>query len=745
MLTLTKLSVAKELYNQDFKSIIDKYTFIGDFRQKEALREISKELFFKYPFFITKGEFPIEYDFGMNSIEMPTTLGDDRPTEHINKGRLIFQQGKYEEARNIWLSSRHRYGTTYPSHRRNDYFIAMSFLQISHKILQEFKDIHRNEVRLSFSNVATFLAWAFLKKRDVKDDLIDQLTPKGLYNLAAINYTFGRHVGAHGAAQEGLDFLRKTGRNDYRNKLRQVIVETWILDHNYIEAMQELDTMIRQDPNPKNAARGFARAADIYFDLNNYELAEELYQLANRTYLYAGEIDPNAFILRGESLFWLKRFAESAQMFEQAFQADDSKRKIRPLPISQKSWAKLRLADARLAMAENKQNDNKALFEKAQLAYYQVSREFPNTEASKLALVRQACISLPGYLGNNVKHARKDLSEIRQMNMPTEAIELAWSCELNSLAQTERNVDFTFKVKEFLEKFPNSRFALNFISPLKIIRADKIDEFFTQNDDYSAILFYERNKSLLFTDISEHRQAKLWLAYVRTGSTAKAKPFWQAYQKSSLIDQNHLWTLTYLAESKQQNDLIAFMREKDIQIPLDTNGLIIWHRLLATRLDKNLHKLFLQTTNEWAKNNVQNICSYKVPLISRLSSQKIELETIALELAKDIKILFPKIFTTNLSCARELLDLEINLARVNHQEASYAKQWFSRLDWPFKKIQIPFLWSAAKFFIKADLTQEADKMLKILANFDPKQFQEANFAKLELEKNRREVDKFWNK
>ncbi len=747
--------LGQELYEKDFKTIMDSYTFIGDFRQKEAEREITNGYFFKYPLLIPKPDLSLDFNFGMTDADFPATQGDERATAHLNAARQLFKNKDYENARKTLLSARYRYGGSYPAHRRTDYFLGLTYLQISKKILEDFgRDIHRDEVRLSFSNAATFFAWAFIKKKDVKDDFLDQITPRGLYNLAVLYLQFGRHAGAHAAAEQGLDFLRSSGRGDFRPQLRNLLVETWILDHNYLKAMQELDTLIRQDPNPKATAPAFARAADIYFDLANYELAEEVYQLANRIFIFADQVDPHTYLLRGESLFWLGRFEEAIQMFELAFEADNSRKKIKNISRNQRSWAKLRMADARLALFNSaKEGQNrKVLFEKAQLAYFQVGHEFPGTEAQKIARVRQACISLPHYKGNNIKHARADLARLRTQNLPMQAIELSWACEIDSYAKTDKSLGFIAKVQEFYDKFPRSNFIKNFVKPITNIRADKIDEYFAQNDDHSAIKFYEARKDLLFKNLSPKRRAKLFLSYVRTFSSDKAKSFWSDFAKWDKDPSHKMWGSLFLIEMADldakgpwRNLLQDWLTKNGLDLDLSPANIEIWHRIWSHRFDKSLASLLLAITNKWGKADSQTICTYKSSLISRLIGEGYDLSELEKEVNQDMDLLFPKIFTTNMSCAYNLLDLEFKIASEAKTQDRYAKKWLDRLNWPFKRIAIPFIWEAQQILAKNQMNAESDRLLNILTKLDPKQFEESTFAKLKADKGAGEVESFWKK
>ena len=103
--------------------------------------------------------------------------------------------------------------------------------------------------------------------------------------------------GAFGAATDGLEFLSRAGRSDYRGKLRRILAEMSLINQDYLSAVQEFDAIIRQDADRNVAGEIFSRVADIYFNLNNFELAEDIYALANRIDHLSNRIKPYQFIL----------------------------------------------------------------------------------------------------------------------------------------------------------------------------------------------------------------------------------------------------------------------------------------------------------------------------------------------------------------------------------------------------------------------------------------------------------------
>ncbi|RYZ50611.1 MAG: hypothetical protein EOP07_22675, partial [Proteobacteria bacterium] len=267
------------------EDIVKNFTFVGDFDMKEETRSNSKEIFWRYPSTIPKVGFDIKLERSPEKLKelFPVTMGEGRAIQHLNSGRILFLDGKYDDARQTWLSGRARFGKTYDYHRRNDYFIASAFLYKAYQYWTEHgKKYDLPELRQDFVNGNTFLSSAFDKKKDIPDALLDKAAPAAYYNQAAVLYNYERWAGVVGAATLGLDYLRKTGRVEFRRDFHRMLAETSIKNQDYLEAVRSIDMTLRQDNDPATAGALFARVGDIYYSLNNFELAEEVYNAANQ-------------------------------------------------------------------------------------------------------------------------------------------------------------------------------------------------------------------------------------------------------------------------------------------------------------------------------------------------------------------------------------------------------------------------------------------------------------------------------
>ncbi|MCB9228208.1 MAG: hypothetical protein H6618_01215 [Deltaproteobacteria bacterium] len=755
---------SRDLSRASFSDIIRYYQFVGDFAQHEPARDISKEFFWRYPFPLPKAEFPIKHSMGESDRELPLTPGSERPAQHMNYGRVLFRRKNFEEARKVWLAARAKYGTSWDFHRRNDYFIALAYLRISEQIFHQLDEqTNRSEVRLSYSNAATFLSWAFVKKQTLNDPALEAITPEALYNLAAIYFRFDRYNGAHSTAELGLNYLRKTGRRDFRPELRRIILETWIRDHNYLRAVQEIDTMIRQDPNPEQASHGFARAGDIYFDLNNYELAEEAYRMSQAIQHQTNKILPLTFLLRGESLFWAGKFSEAQKAIRFALDSLSFRHSVGTIPEEFRAWGLLRFADAWLArfrQAVDQQDESNALHarNKTKIAYFNVIHDFPGTEAAEIAAVRQACLMLPEYQGNNVRHARDYLNDIFTKHYSSELLELAGSCEVLSWGRREKNDTFVKKLKSFYERFPQSRFLSQFIQPLRELRSGHLKEYLDAGEDHKAILYFEMNRNKLFQKLTEKVKSQLFLAYLKSNQSEKAAEFYDAYRKETPdSSQKKIDLALFLSEiidisgkniwKNRQDQLIMTLIQEPPKIQKSDEMTTHIQRIIQSSSAPLHQKWLYQAFSTQEEASTQYLCESIYPVFSgyrKTITEPQDLRKLWQQLSSLTRTLFPDLFSQSLPCSQAFLDLERSIGMEQDFLPEYANSWLTRMEWPHKKITAPLIWLAAKSLKDDQAAPDTrDKLLLYLKNLPKKDYPESAFAAALLDQQRTETGRLW--
>ena len=740
----------RPLSDSSFEEILRRYTFVGDFSQKEAEREVSDELFWRYPFTLPEIEFPLEPNFANPKIELPATRGDGRAVDHLNRGRVLFLEGKYPDAKATWLSGRARYGREYPFHRRNDYFIGYTFMQLALADMKERGvDFSDSIIKNTFANAATFLSWAFIVKEDDPDPLVAQVTPKGLYNLAAIYWTFGRYAGAYGAVEKAMNFLRRTGRKEYRVKFRRMAAEAFIKNRTYLEAVQELDAAIRQDPDPKDAAAIFARVGDIYFDLNNYDLAEDAYALGAKIDEDMRQINPAELVLRGESLFWLGKFSESQKMLHFALEGSLYRKATAPMPEGFAAFAALRIADGYLARKE---------FDKARLEYFKVGHEYRGTAAEKLAKIREACLDLPFYQGKNVQHARDLLEEAKggAAEVPAVAQELAWACQVGSYTERERTAEMLGRVRDFAGNYPESRFLKSFAEPVRAFQSGKIDDLFKAGDSYRAISFFEKNRKLLFPKVSDDLARHLFVAYVDAYRSDRAAEFWDQAVKKNDGDLEQLRSAAVTAEmidlkglksrplwQKRGRDLAAALDKRAWTLSPDKTAANYLQRV-SNSSSSDAQLVWMQRlAKAWGQKQSDYVCDLEYPLLSRMFEKlPKERDLVTKRVTEVIDGAMPALFGADESCALSLLDLEARALRG--EPAALAARYVRRQSWPLVGGFLHTFWTVSEHLNDDGDAQSARKMWQVLKDKGPAGTPEVQFAKARLDPAKTEFEKLWN-
>ena len=747
--------------NLTYRKIIDSYNFVGDFSVKEETRQISDEIFWKYPMLLPPVDFPILYPLITSKNDYPATLGEGKPYDHLNRGRIYFLNGDFENARLTWLGAKKRFGTTFGHHRRNDYFISSAFLLKAKKELEMNNgEYEQTYVKSLFDAATAFLSYAFIvKEKDTSqesDPLINRVMPKGLYNLAAIYWKYGRFSGAFGAADSGLNYLRSTGKKDFRSEFYRILAESHIKNRSYFDAIQNLDLAIRQQSDPETAAASLTRAGDIYFDLNNYELAEDVYKIAAFIDEELKLVNSTQLVMRGEALFWLGEFSESQKILHFALHSSHLRHQREPLSYDLSGWASLRFADGYLARHE---------FDKARLEYYKVRSRFRSHLVYKIALIRENCLELPFYTGKNVVHARNLIEELKEdSEIPPVLRELAWSCQVASYTSRERTEEMLGRVRAFANEYPESKFLYSFVNPLTSYQRNQIQKYIDNNDPYSATEFYEKNKNKLFKTIEPEIGKFLFRAYLETQRVNKAALFWDYVKHEERTDFEILEKILFLQEyldlindlnlkrkiwAKQQEKYNILAIERRWNLEYSDKVQIILERLKRTKaFDTNIPWVFNLMLN-WEKNNQNMRCDEMIPLLSQVLNSKVQHSRKGVISPNKIREIlvgmtesqFPDLFKNDESCAMTVLELIAKVMRNDYQEIFNIIM--TKSDWPLVAGYLNWVWIMSESMAARNMQNQAESIWNLIIQKAPDGTLEKKFAAQRLQKDRTEFETLW--
>jgi len=750
VLCLTAMAASQPvpLHDRSFEDILRYYFFVADFSTKEPERAVSGELFWRYPYQIPRVRFPVKVDLDDPSIELPQTQGEGMPMFHLNGGRAAFLDGDIDRAKSMWLAGRSRFGTNFDYHRRNDYFIGLSFLKLARA---DAKNDPLGELgdrpKAIFSNATTFLSSAFILKDSIADPLLDQVATKQLYNLAAIYYNYERYAAAYGAADHGLNILRRTGRLDFRPELNRILAESFIQNRSYLEAVQLFDDALRQEPTRSEAAAIFNRVGDIYFDLNNYELAESNYALASRIHHELEEVVPAQFIMRGEALFWLGRFSEAQQMIDFGLRMNTSSRTIIPLSDEYVAYAHLRLADAYFARGET---------EVAKLAYFKVQQDFRRFEAGRIAKIRQSCLELPQFDGKNVMHARGLLEDAKRQDIPAAAREIAWACHVASFSERERTKSMVDRVREFYKQYPDSRFLAQLIEPVREVQAGLIKEYFAAGDQAGATRFFEAKRNLLYKDIDDSLQQQLFTAYVDTNQVEKALEFWPAFRKLSPSPLHLVREAVFIAELYDLKKTPTWQSHNKNQVEKLEGE--TWETTSSPQLDHYVMRIQTTSTadqhlywiykliDQQTTNNEAAQCNRLFPTLIRLHDLDATPVARRNELTKAATRHIDRLTGTQTrrdeACILTMLEFEVRILR--DQPDLLSQRYQQRLGWPLTARTADLFWAVSEILRQQGDSATARRMWQTIVDKAPPRTSAIQFARSRLDTRRTEFERLWD-
>ncbi len=730
-----------------FQKILSEYTFVGDFAEKDPEPSQSKEIFWRYPFAISETQFPIKFQVTNLEKEIPITPGAGRAFEHMNQGRVEYLSGNYEAAKEIWLAGRELYHQDFNYNRRLEYFIGMVFLKMAEVSFEKNKgDLSVAAVKGLLNNAATFLSWAFIVHANQKDDAIDVLSAKQLYNLAAIYFTYKSYAAAFAAADKGLDYLNRTNQKTYRSEFRQILAEGLIKNRSFLEAVQEFDTAIRQDPEPTQAAKMFNRVGDIYYALNNFDLAVDSYELSES--IEAVKFRPNQILLHAEALFWAGKFKESKRYFDKALEVNSIGLAGDQLTKKDMAYAQLRRADCDLALSSDKAD--KKYFEAAKLDYFRVISDGAEKEPYDIASVRATCLELPAYEGNNVKHGREILEISKSKDLHPALIELAWACHVGSFAERERSENMLDRVREFYLKYPESEFLKKLIGPVQETQSQKIWPLFDQ-DHYKALDFFEKNEKNLFAKIPVNLQFKLFNAYVDIFQSKKARRFWRVKQKAiterDLMRQATFFSEMSAGEKKFQQNNIALAKKlakKKWSAPSGESFQGYLSRIEQTPFGKVHIPWIYEATLVWALRNADDACGPAFAMLSQYFSSPppwANAKRFEADLKKIMQKQFPKVLDADPSCAQSYLDLEMRAFKNNNDELTAA--YLQRGEWLHSPVATAEIYVLAEKYLEAGKKNLAESLFKLILDKGSKLATEYRFAKARLDPQKTELEGLW--
>lgn len=739
-----------------FEEILKSYVIVADLKTKEETRKISDYVFWRYKLLLPKEDFDLHWFADDAEKQIPVTPGTGREYEHANLGRTQFLAGDYLTAINTWLALKKVWGKDFPYAKRIDYFIARGYLALAAEELkkhpgQKFYEV-LEEIKPHLLRAGTFMETTWIVNERVKDNQIDSQRALGLYNLAVMAYAFEKHSRAFAMSEFALEEIVKTEDVSLRPELRRLRAEIFIYTNDFMNAFKELDLGIRQDPNPRDASLMLARIADIYFNFNNYELAEEMYAHAARIDFENERMNLARQVVRGEALFWLGRFDDCQKVMQIALDME-------PFYIGQESLtdeyrriATLRIADSYLA---------KNQFEEAKLEYFKATQTFRKNWAEKVAKVRSLCLELPQFDGRNIQHGQDGLEELKKdPEMTLEATELAWTCQIASVLDHRKDQDMIRRALEFARAHPEAKIVSRFADAFIEVKAGHLQDLLGEGKLIQAVEFYEKKKNDYYKKLDAVTQKKLFFAYIKIHRSDKALDLSsEGFFATDLTDEEEMLLGVFLAEAEekiQKADTLSAKTRTRLEQRLQNrrwsasdsvDGRILIGRALNAS-DRGVHSQWtLNLVRSWVRKDLSNVCEMYLPMASNfMRSQKKDISAksrneVSQEYLSILDSQLSNILEKDEACALSLLEVEFNIMESKVEEL--ARRYVSRAEWNMTKDLLGLFMRVASKSSAAGLKKEAKKLWEIVFEKSDEGSSEATAAKAALSEDQTRFDSIW--
>jgi len=369
-----------------------------------------------------------------------------------------------------------------------------------------------------------------------------------------------------------------------------------------------------------------------------------------------------------------------------------------------------------------------------------------------LARMREACLELPFYGGQNVKHARELLEQSKEgAELPSVAKELAWACQVGSYTDRERTPEMLDRVRLFANGHPESRFLRSFETPVREFQAARIEDHFQKGDVYSALSFFEKTRKNLFPKVSQDLALRLFVSYADVGKANEASEFWDVYRKHAVdTDLKALRQVRVAVDLAKAKPWSARHKElaKDLAKrpwKLEPEGVAVRHvsRVFGSEVGDDHLEWVAELARHWGAKNHDFVCDMEYPALSRLFDKRPAKKGYAVSRASElIKAELPQLFKADESCALSLLELEAQGLRSDTK--ALTDLYVQRSDWPLVGGYLHLFWTMAEHIYDDGDKTSATRMWTVIRDKGPPGSPEVQFAKARLDPTRTEFEKLWD-
>jgi hypothetical protein len=333
-------------------------------------------------------------------------------------------------------------------------------------------------------------------------------------------------------------------------------------------------------------------------------------------------------------------------------------------------------------------------------------------------------------------------------------MELVWACDAGSYSDREKSDLMVSKIKEFSDKYPNSRFLDPMLVPVSDVQGSKIMEYFKSEKWEHATEFFEQRRGILYKKITPELAANLWVAYVETGRSQLAAEFWPEVRGQELKnDYVMLRQAAFLfemsstkAKAKYSKDLAgankALIAWKWDEQP-STEEMDFLSRVLVSSSVATAYPWILKLQDSWTVGDELAACNVIFPFLSRIHADvkspaaaraEVVKRTLAFGEGKmiDLKVKDP-------TCFQSWLDFEAKVLSVAAIDKIYTARDAWALDGPW--LERAWTWSEALY--ARGKRPDAVKLWMQIADKGPKDRFETRMAKSRLDPLKTEYEQIW--
>lgn len=467
---------------QDAQDILKRYVFYGDFSEKE-IRPAKK-----YPYFFKLDTVfsPLDVKFVVFP-KLKHTAGHGPAIQALNNGISIFRMNKYQLViQRLTEFVKHHEKTDI--RWKIDFLIGMAYYNMGLANLKDLTFTHIKRNKKNHDDVMMGLSYIYTSLNTKYDH---NLAFFAFYNLILGLYSEGHHELCYRFADR---VLREFKMSQFHFPIALIKADLLVANKDFRLAVEELDKAIRFYGKIPGVAQAFYRVAEIYFFLNNYLLADEVFKMAMLIDPQFIKTQPILIWDIAESKFWMGDDAGAIPYYMLL--------KENFLHTVQGKHALMRLGDSYLNM--DKMDKAEYWYQRSNLLHGgQLTGKISKLVLSYIKFVRKKKLkNLSQVEDTEMQEYLKFLQDL-EAGAPRQSF-LGEIAGYYHLQIRKRRFGLSQKIiddaKDFILKYPTSQFNPSLRPDFITFLRKNFDTYYQQKKYGLALSYYEKNYETLYKD-----------------------------------------------------------------------------------------------------------------------------------------------------------------------------------------------------------------------------------------------------